>query len=425
VHIGLGALDVNTSANRSVAPSSSTPPWLVAIALLALLASLGSVGILALSNRNSAPPTQNTALADALAQKLERAEADIAALKKSLDQKSNASDLSGATTQLSTLSTSIGNLAQQKANDADVKELERIVKRFQTLADLLKPFEDRAAFFSSTDGTGLSIRDESRDGKPQVDIKAGSDKQPYPVIGGGFEGRYKFQLAVGERGGGATFRDNDNSPVAYLGANRSDDALGGVLELDSGDTHFYKVWLKKNQGQPEAYWGLSRPGTDFYMVFMRATQTGGLINVCNAMRQCNSLQGGADVAERFKVGDPELKSGDVASFKHENDSIVAVRSTSPSDTNVIGIVSGAGGLAPAMTIGPDDSDTVSIAMNGTVYARADASSAEIEQGSLLVTSGVPGKLMRAPADPRPGSVVGKALDSLSTGSGLIRVWVGR
>ena len=43
-------------------------------------------------------------------------------------------------------------------------------------------------------------------------------------------------------------------------------------------------------------------------------------------------------------------------------------------------------------------------------------------GDLLTTSPTPGHAMRAD-DPRPGTIVGKALEPLESGTGMVRVLV--
>jgi hypothetical protein len=42
---------------------------------------------------------------------------------------------------------------------------------------------------------------------------------------------------------------------------------------------------------------------------------------------------------------------------------------------------------------------------------------------LLVASSRPGRAMRAPAHPAPGTVIGKALTPLAAGEGVIQVFV--
>jgi hypothetical protein len=52
----------------------------------------------------------------------------------------------------------------------------------------------------------------------------------------------------------------------------------------------------------------------------------------------------------------------------------------------------------------------------------DAGYGSIRPGDLLTTSPTPGRAMRAD-DPRPGTVIGKALEGLESGTGVIRVLV--
>jgi hypothetical protein len=65
-----------------------------------------------------------------------------------------------------------------------------------------------------------------------------------------------------------------------------------------------------------------------------------------------------------------------------------------------------------------------VALAGKVYCKVDASETPVAVGDLLTTSAKPGHAMKA-EDPHKafGSVIGKALQSLSEGPGLIPVLV--
>ncbi len=65
---------------------------------------------------------------------------------------------------------------------------------------------------------------------------------------------------------------------------------------------------------------------------------------------------------------------------------------------------------------------VPVAFSGIVQCKADASAGPIAVGDLLTTSPTPGHAMRA-SNPAPGTVVGKALEPLASGTGLIKVLV--
>jgi hypothetical protein len=63
-----------------------------------------------------------------------------------------------------------------------------------------------------------------------------------------------------------------------------------------------------------------------------------------------------------------------------------------------------------------------MAVVGIVPCKVSAENGPIAPGDLLVTSSTPGHGMRD-ANPRVGTVIGKALESLESGTGVIRVLV--
>ena len=64
-----------------------------------------------------------------------------------------------------------------------------------------------------------------------------------------------------------------------------------------------------------------------------------------------------------------------------------------------------------------------VALTGTVLVKVDAGYGAIAPGDLLISSATAGHAMRAP-DPAPaGAVIGKALESMPTGTGTIRMIV--
>jgi hypothetical protein len=90
----------------------------------------------------------------------------------------------------------------------------------------------------------------------------------------------------------------------------------------------------------------------------------------------------------------------------------------------VGVISGAGTLRPAITLGEDGGTgpTVKIALVGTACCRIDADIAPIDVGDLITTSDTPGHGMRAD-DPAKsfGAIIGKALAPLEKGRALIPI----
>ncbi len=97
-------------------------------------------------------------------------------------------------------------------------------------------------------------------------------------------------------------------------------------------------------------------------------------------------------------------------------------SSSAYDSKVAGIVSGAGGLQPGVTL--SEQDGVAVALAGRVYVRAEALSGAIVPGDLLTSSDMPGYAMKASDRERAqGAVIGKAMTGLESGTGLVLVLV--
>jgi hypothetical protein len=99
------------------------------------------------------------------------------------------------------------------------------------------------------------------------------------------------------------------------------------------------------------------------------------------------------------------------------------------DTHVAGIVS----TSPGVFLGSKSSGgqiDALIAVSGRVPCRVDTTNGPIMEGDLLTTSSIPGFAMRA--EPvnidgieiyRPGTILGKAMGTLESGTGIIEVLV--
>jgi len=96
----------------------------------------------------------------------------------------------------------------------------------------------------------------------------------------------------------------------------------------------------------------------------------------------------------------------------------------PNSTLVAGVIS----TQPGMSLGSGDSNDEGntgpqLALAGRVPVKVSAENGAIHAGDLLVASSTPGYAMRAPANPAPGTVIGKALGMLEGGTGLINMLV--
>lgn len=132
------------------------------------------------------------------------------------------------------------------------------------------------------------------------------------------------------------------------------------------------------------------------------------------------LGGGGDYAELFP-GTAGLEPGDVLVISLDGQ---LTRSTQPFQTSVAGVYSTQPGfLAGAGDESSDLKDRIPLAVVGIVPVKASAENGPIQPGDLLTTSSLPGYAMRCSANPLVGTVIGKALEPLAEGTGLIKMLV--
>ncbi len=101
-----------------------------------------------------------------------------------------------------------------------------------------------------------------------------------------------------------------------------------------------------------------------------------------------------------------------------------IASNKPYDTRVAGVIS----AQPGVILGEGGPNRVLVATTGRVRVRVKANQYRIHIGDLLVTSGTAGVAMKSQpfslhgkTTHRPGTIIGKALESLEKGDGTILV----
>ena len=171
--------------------------------------------------------------------------------------------------------------------------------------------------------------------------------------------------------------------------------------------------------------GLFATGGKFAAVFDGNVQ-------CNGDHQCTGTMtvnqdivlSNADCAEEFDVtSSAKAEPGTVMVIGDDE----ALRpSSEPYDRRVAGVVSGGGDYKSALLLDRRASvrPRSAVALFGKVYCKADAQQEPINVGDLLTTSPTPGHAMRASDQRRAfGAVIGKALQPLTSGQGLIAILV--
>jgi hypothetical protein len=229
-------------------------------------------------------------------------------------------------------------------------------------------------------------------------------------------------------------------------------AVEGMAAWMTNESDFATVHIE-NDGPGQTLWLENNGGGD--LIVARTTERWQFWVDADGITNTRVLQihGGADLSEGFDVRRPRAHSesgtapfsgearmwpqdqdiasvtpvaGMVVSIDPENSGKLAV-SSEPYDRKVAGIISGAGGVNPGMLMGQDGTDAngdYPVALTGRVYCLCDASSGAIEPGDLLTTSDIPGHAMKVIDHTRAqGAMIGKAMSSLSEGTGLVLVLV--
>ena len=139
---------------------------------------------------------------------------------------------------------------------------------------------------------------------------------------------------------------------------------------------------------------------------------------------CDEVQvkGGADLCERFSVRGSEPEPGTVLCIDPEVVGGLIV-STKAIDTSVVGVISGAGGIRPGLSLGQTGTEAdgnYPVALTGRVWVQCDATDNPVRPGDMLTTSLTPGHAMSASGLPDTrGAILGKAMSSLDNGTGLV------
>jgi|GEM_PF-1232646 len=102
---------------------------------------------------------------------------------------------------------------------------------------------------------------------------------------------------------------------------------------------------------------------------------------------------------------------------------VLERSAAPYSPAVVGVYSAAPGFVGGQAVSDQHTSGVPVAILGVISCKVSAENGAIRPGDLLVTSSTPGHAMRAGNSAPRGTILGKALESLDEGTGVILVLI--
>jgi hypothetical protein len=138
-----------------------------------------------------------------------------------------------------------------------------------------------------------------------------------------------------------------------------------------------------------------------------------------------TITGGSDLAEPFQISGERQAEGSVVIIDEENPGQLKL-SNEPYDRRVAGIVSGANGVHPGISLQQTGlvEGGQNVALSGRVYVLADATAGSIKPGDLLTTSATPGHAMKVANHAKAqGAILGKAMSGLKEGKGMVLVLV--
>ena len=129
--------------------------------------------------------------------------------------------------------------------------------------------------------------------------------------------------------------------------------------------------------------------------------------------------GGADFAEMLPAVEG-LEPGDVLVVSSDGE---LTRSTQAYQPTVVGVYSTQPGFLGGAGEDADLTGKIPLAVVGVVPVKASTENGSIRPGDLLTASNTPGHAMKADPNPPVGTVVGKALEGLDAGTGIILMLV--
>lgn len=231
-------------------------------------------------------------------------------------------------------------------------------------------------------------------------------------------------VGIGSNTPTAKLEIDQSSSIQYAASFRNGDGNGPGLSIKAGTANSVSpiLWVGDNSGTVSRFEvqgnGNVGIGTDIPSARLEV--------IGHTKTSVLEITGGSDLAEPFEMSHAEtLEPGSVVVIDEDNSGKLKL-SSKPYDRRVAGVVSGAGGVNPGLTLKQEGimEKGQNVALSGRVYVKATASNGAIRPGDLLTTSEMPGCAMRASDEAmKPGVTIGKAMSRLENGEGLVLVLV--
>jgi len=226
-----------------------------------------------------------------------------------------------------------------------------------------------------------------------------------------------------------SFYDSDNNSYAKAriqsaGGNLFFKPDGGHVTAEATDLWLGHPARRGSPGRALVDAGVVNGSSELHLNFAsdwaKTVIGGNNVSVCTL-----TIRGGCDLAEPFQMSNQEIPKGAVVVIDDENAGKLKL-SDRAYDHRVAGIVSGANGIEPGISLYQQGviEGGQNVALSGRVYVQADASTGAIKPGDLLTTSATPGHAMKVADHSRSqGAILGKAMSALKDGKGMVLVLV--
>lgn len=168
------------------------------------------------------------------------------------------------------------------------------------------------------------------------------------------------------------------------------------------------LYARSDSGNPIEAYGSDISDREFYVSNGGDVYADGTFN-----------PGGADFAEMLPAVD-DLEPGDVLAVGSDGKLTRSIQAYQPT---VVGVYSTQPGFLGGAGEDADLTGKIPLAVLGVVPVKASVENGAIRPGDLLIASSTPGHAMKTGPNPPAGTILGKALEGLDKGTGVIQMLV--
>ncbi|WP_322820263.1 hypothetical protein [Chloroflexus sp.] len=196
----------------------------------------------------------------------------------------------------------------------------------------------------------------------------------------------------------------------------------GMAAYFTNNSGFHTAHFYNAQSGNVLYLQGSNTGTGDFITAVNNAETNKLFRVTStgqAQSDVGFSTPAADFAEMLPAVSG-LEPGDVLVIGADGK---LASSTQPYQATVVGVYSTRPGFIGGQPVDGNLEGHIPLAVVGIVPVKVSTENGPIQPGDLLVASATPGHAMRAGTNPPQGTVIGKALEGLDDGTGVIRMLV--